>query len=242
MKKFRILILIIAILFMCGCEREDLNSAYKITDRIVDSLQNSNPDLSSLNKKEKKIYQNIMDANKEENYVVDLSKIKTYEPNTEIDEIDTSNDDFVYEEDGDLKIKYTNINWYETDETEYFMVNIDGETREIYKDLVPILYDDTSGKINYTYKYMNYKRDKDYTYFYYKSLTNFGGLTFVVNNRNIEDMTLVYSYSYDGEEIKNDNTTAKLVEALVIVIIIFAVLFVGILIFYNTTSQKIANY
>lgn len=240
MKKRYILILLILILSLTGCGKVDLKGAYKITDRLTRSLQEKTPDLSMLNSDEKKIYDKIIEENKEENLVLNLSRIKGEEPNTELDEIDTSNDDRVYKENGDYKIKYTDINWMDTDDTEYFMVTINGEVREFYKYLVPILYEDTHDKPFYSYRYRNSKKDGDYTYFYYESIGGFGGLTYQVNNKNVEDMTMIYTRDYEGGDAKPINTKVALIKALVVIFIVLAI-FIAIVSNFHKISGRIGR-
>ena len=231
MKNIKLVILVMFIILGCsGCNNSNKESAFKISNVIAKGIYQEKPDTSKLNKKELSIYKKFISDNKKENYVVNLSKLNYYNVNHDIK---YDNDSDVYLEDGDYKIKYTDIVWYPKEDMPYFTPKLGNNRVEVSKNLVPIYYEETKDIYHFVYDY--YKETSNGIEFYYHSIEELGGLVikFDFKNNKINDINLVYDITYKYESKSVDVRPKLLLFSCIIIISFTIAIFIFMFVFYN---------
>ena len=232
MKKYRVL-LILLFLFICtGCQtNNELNSSAKrISDKIVEKLQSDDINLKKLSKKEKDIYNSFVESQKRENYIINLSNVDLDSMN-DYYKSSPNSDAYVYEENGENKIKYADIDWLNVGGTEYTTLVVDGERKLLYRLKVPIFNEETKDSLFYRYVYDFSNDYGNYIEFYYQSLSRddsfaqSSGIIIKVDKtkHKIGNIEIIYDYEYNPSKIETKSigpTILKIVISIFIGIII----------------------
>ena len=229
MKLKKTLIILIMLLIVTGCSHKiNETEAVHISNKIIKYI-NGKYDKKGLSSKEKNIFDDFVNSTKVENYVVNLSEIYTFDFNP-ANKLDSSNNDFVYEEEGDYKIKYSNINWIPHEDTSYATITINGENRVLYKTYVPIINEETKNNDNYTYIYDFTNDKKDRIDVHYKSLNSTGGvvISYKKGNNKLKEIVVRFDPEYNYKKENNNSSRAINVVSVFIAIIIGGALIYGI--------------
>lgn len=229
MKFKQIVIIIIVLLVMTGCSNKiNETAAIHVSNKIIKYI-NGTYDKNGLNSNEKKIFDDFVDSMKEDNYILNLSEIYTFNL-TATNEVDTSNNDFVFEEDGDYKIKYSNINWIPYEYGKYATININGEDRVLYKKYVPVINEETKDNEDYLYIYDFTNTKNDEIDVFYKSVNATGGalIKFKTEKNKLKEVIVRFDPEYNYQKEYNNSSKVKNIFSVFLIIIVSGILIFGI--------------
>lgn len=225
-----IIIVLVVLMSMTGCSNKiNESEAFNISNKIVEYI-NGDFNTKGLSSREKQIFKDFIKSTKEDNYVINLDEIYTFEM-SELDTLDSSNNGFVYEENGNYKIKYTNINWIPYEAGSYATINYNGQYRTLYKKYVPLLNEETKDNTEYLYVYDFTTTTDSGIEVYYKSVNLTGGLIvkFKTEKRNLKEIIVDFVPEYNYEISSNSNTKLRSILSVLIIILIVGVFVVIIL-------------
>ena len=218
MKKIKLLCLLFIIIIMTGCSsgftaKNAQNISYKIYEYIKNDYKPK-----GLSKEEKEIFDDFIESTKEENYVVNLSEVYTFDM-TDWHQLNDSNNEYVYEENGDYKIKYSDIEWTQYEYGSYATIKFDESYHVLYKSYVPLLNEETKDNDNYLYilDFTNVESNKIESY--YKSLNGVGGMIIRYNldGKNLRDISVIFEPEYSGKkEEKKPKIAMNIIFAIVL--------------------------
>lgn len=188
------LLIIIPLLFLTGCSKNLMKQTEKLSDAIVDLIYYENYDISKLNSENKQIINNLLEKEKIENKVINISALNVF--SEDIHDIRYGTSKGVYQKNNEYFIKYTDLdfktNANSLDSIAY--IYVDGYSVAIAKDDYPILRVDTCNNENYRYRYIKRKKEKNEINYYYRSFGNGSILTikYILENNKIKDVDLVF--------------------------------------------------
>lgn len=221
MRKIKILSVLIVAVLMTGCTsnftaKNAQNISYKIYEYIKGNYKTD-----GLSKEEKKIFDDFIESVKEDNYIVNLSEVYTFDM-TDWHQLDDSNDEYVYEENGDYKIKYSDINWTKYEYGEYATIKVDGSYRVLYKGYVPLINEETKDSDNYLYILDFTNVDDNKIESYYKSLNGTGGMVikYKLDGKKLNDIVVIFMPEYD---VTHSETKPKVAKNIILVIVIISI-------------------
>lgn len=205
--------------------KKTIEKTYRIQQKLFIATQNENISYSGLNKEEKNIVDNYINNAKPENYVVNLTDLGIF---TFGEKTEESDDPYVYTEDGELKIKYEDIDW----EDDYYYVVYNGLKARLNKRNVPILYEETASK-DYTYVYRNFGVRENVIEYYYEGLNDNRCLVIrfkLDNKENIKDINMIFDdyYWYNEEDYYKEERSNNNYERIIMVLSIFALFVVAL--------------
>ncbi len=195
-------IICITLLLLCitGC-KDKIEQLDKMSEAIINYHRDYNYVVKDLSDENEKILLDFKEKQKQENKVINLTKLELFTEDTKNYEPDSEG---VYKENGDYYIKYNDINWIKVNDEDYIAnINVDGYLLCIPKYKFPILYDETNN-VNYKYRFMQ-KEEKDNTIkYHYRSYGDGSMLTieYQMDNNRVKDIDLIYNDYYLLEEEK----------------------------------------
>ena len=224
MKTRRIIIVLLLLMVMTGCSSKiNENEATNISNKIIDYIK-GDYNTKRLSTKEKQIFKDFVNSTKEDNYVLNLDEVYTFDKN-QLERTDSSNNEFVYEENGNYKIKYTDINWIPYEAGSYATINYNGQYRTLYKKYVPLLNEETKDNTEYLYIYDFTNVTDSEIDVYYKSLNLTGGVIvkFKTDKRNLKEIVVDFVPEYNYKNSNNKSSKFKNIFGIFVIIIIVGI-------------------
>ena len=205
-----------------------VDSSYKLQEAVYSSLSNQFPDTSNLNQEELELFNNFLDQNSEDNYVINLSEIGLFWDSEATNENNTAG---IFKTGNSISINYNDIDWKYDAEDTYAELVYNGQKARLNQKLVPILYVDTNNYM-YSYTYKDYGLSGNSINYYYKSIYDDGGLIirFRVNDNKISNIYLIYEdyYYHNEDDFHKNNNTPKNIATLVLFFGILALILYAI--------------
>ena len=205
-----------------------VDSSYKLQEAVYSSLSNQFPDTSNLNQEELELFNNFLDQNSEDNYVINLSEIGLFWDSEATNENNTAG---IFKTGNSISINYNDIDWKYDAEDTYAELVYNGQKARLNQKLVPILYVDTNNYM-YSYTYKDYGLSGNSINYYYKSIYDDGGLIirFRVNDNKISNIYLIYEdyYYHTEDDFHKNNNTPKNIATLVLFFGILALILYAI--------------